>query len=109
VGDTVQVVEYERGTSRLAAERTPEELTWSRSTPVAFDQVRAWFQADVAALRRLPAAPRPAKQGQAVTFMWWVLGLNAIPLMLNFSGTILWVVLGLIALFVPPRFVKGED
>ncbi|MGZ5200401.1 MAG: DUF4178 domain-containing protein [Telluria sp.] len=111
VGDTVQVVEYERGPSRLAAERTAEELTWSRSTPVAFDQVRAWFQADAASLQRLPAAPAAQRstRSQAQTFLWWILGLNAIPLLLNFSGTILWVVLGIIALFVPPGFAKGED
>jgi hypothetical protein len=109
-GDEVKVVEYARGVSRLAAERTGEELTWSRSSPVAFDQVRAWFQADVPALQRLPAAPQASSgKSSAVNFMWWVLGLNLIPLLLNFSGTILWVVLGVLALFVPPRFVKGGD
>jgi hypothetical protein len=111
VGDKVQVVEYARGVSRLAAERTADELTWSRSTPVAFDQVRAWFQGDVASLQRLPKAPQPQRspRTQAQNFLWWILGLNAIPLLLNFSGTILWVVLGIIALFVPPGFARADD
>jgi hypothetical protein len=110
VGDKVRVSEYESGQVRLAAERTREELTWSRSTPIAFDQVRAWFQADVPTLQRVAAAPRASSaKSSAVTFIWWILGLNAIPLLLNFSGSILWVMLGLIALFVPPRFVTGGD
>lgn len=111
VGDKVSVAEYERAPNRLAGERTAEELTWSRSTPVAFDQVCAWFQADVPALRRVAAAPRPAgtARTQAQTFLWWLLGLNAIPLLLNFSGAIIWVILGVIALLIPPGFVKGDD
>jgi hypothetical protein len=41
--------------------------------------------------------------------MWWILGLNAIPLLLNFSGTIHWVMLGIFALFLPTFFIHGDD
>jgi hypothetical protein len=57
VGDTVQVTEFVAqgtvaqgilgqgmgGASRLAAEVTPEEMTWSRSQPLPLDQIRALF------------------------------------------------------------------
>jgi ribosomal protein S27E len=112
-GDTVQVAEFKRGQVRLAAEYTSDELTWSRSTPVAFDQVRAWF-----------ALPRPTRAGStnaqaldglpildggdsgallplAQKFMVAILLLNAIPLLLHFSGAIGWVLLALAALYVP--------
>jgi hypothetical protein len=108
-GDTVYVVEYEQGPNRLAAEGTSEELTWSRSTPVAFDQVRAWFGVQAGGVR--PAA-RPAARplkSTAQMFMWWVLGINAIPLLLNFSGTIHWIMLGIFALFLPTFFMPGDD
>src|SRR5262249_47412403 len=43
VGDTVAVREFVNGPLRLAAETSAEEMTWSRSSVVALDQVRAWF------------------------------------------------------------------
>jgi ribosomal protein S27E len=108
-GDVVYVVEYENGQNRLAAEGTAEELTWSRSTPVAFDQVRTWFGAQASAMRAAAPAPARTARSRAQTFMWWILGLNAIPLLLNFSGTIHWVMLGIFALFLPTFFIHGDD
>jgi hypothetical protein len=34
--------EFEAGQLRLA-ETTPQEMTWSRSSPVSADQLKAWF------------------------------------------------------------------
>ncbi len=45
VGDSTRVYEFEQGQTKLAAELTGEEMTWSRSVPVAYDQMAAWFGA----------------------------------------------------------------
>jgi hypothetical protein len=112
-GDTVQVAEFSQGQTRLAAEFTADELTWSRSTPVAFDQVRTWFgihpKAGMrTAQTRLPDGLPILDSGDsgsllplAQKFMVAILLLNVIPLLLNFSGTIGWLLLGLAALYVP--------
>ncbi|HEU4373109.1 MAG TPA: DUF4178 domain-containing protein, partial [Telluria sp.] len=106
-GDVVQVFEFENGQTRLAAELTGEELTWSRSTPVAFDQVRAWFgnalRAD--AQRKAPSQSLPSTSA-ATKFLWWILGLNAIPLLFNFSGTFIYVVLALLAIYLPAKLFE---
>ncbi len=99
VGDRNHVHEFKGGQVTLAAERTREELTWSRSTPVANDQVKAWFGNDVA-VQNKPAE----SQGMSMAFLWWLLGLNAIPLLLNFSGTWWIVALAALAIYVPMHF-----
>lgn len=103
-GDVVQVFEFESGQTKLAAELTGEELTWSRSTPVAFDQVKAWFGNGLRAdpLRKMPADALPSSRS-ATKFLWWILGLNAIPLLFNFSGTFFYVVLALLAIYLPAK------
>jgi hypothetical protein len=111
-GDTVRVSEYRHGQTRLAAELTTEEFTWSRSTPVAYDQVRAWFG--------LPSSPRKLSPGAqveergsalAVTgrFLLWMLGLNLIPLLFNFGGAAPWILIGMLALALPPLLLKNEQ
>ncbi|MCC2971882.1 DUF4178 domain-containing protein [Massilia sp. IC2-476] len=97
-GDMVYVAEYEHGQNGLAAEHTNEELTWSRSTPVAEDQVRAWF--------KLPVAAKEAKAalgGSDIAWkaLLWMFGLNFIPLVANFGTTLAWMLVGMIALFLP--------
>ncbi len=107
-GDMVHVAEYEHGQNGLAAEHTNEELSWSRSSPVADDQVRAWFQ-----LAR-PAADKAAPKrelGQsdiAWRALLWILGLNFIPLLFNFFGTVFWMVLGVLALFLPTMLFRPK-
>ncbi len=108
-GDQVRVYEFESGQTRLAAELTPSELTWSRSTPVAWDQVKAWFGTELRG-----EAPRNSGAGAGsamptqMKFLWWILGLNAIPLLFNF-GTSFWVLLlALFGLFYPAKYFKGD-
>jgi ribosomal protein S27E len=101
-GDVVHVYEFENGQTRLAAERSGEELTWSRSTPVAYDQLRAWF-GDVLK-SPAPAASKPAATGLPMKFAMWILGLNAIPLLFNFSGTIFWVIIAIVAIFMSEKY-----
>jgi predicted RNA-binding Zn-ribbon protein involved in translation (DUF1610 family) len=109
-GDVVQVFEFENGQTRLAAELTGEELTWSRSTPVAFDQVKAWFGTALRldAQRKAPPEALPSTS-TANKFLWWILGLNAIPLLFNFSGTFFYVVLALLAIYLPAKLFAPAD
>ena len=108
-GDQVRVIEFEYGPATLSAELTRDELTWSRSVPVAFDQVKAWFGTAVRGPGRAKARPAltlPA--GGAPKFLLWILGLNAAPLLLNFRATFLPVALGMLALYLP-RILSGKS
>jgi predicted RNA-binding Zn-ribbon protein involved in translation (DUF1610 family) len=108
-GDVVQVFEFANGPARLAAELTKEELTWSRSTPVAVDQLKTWFGDQLRGeVLAKPASSLPSAS-LAQKFLWWILGLNAIPLLFNFSGTIVYVVLALLALYLPARLFAPAD
>ncbi len=99
-GDVVKVTEYEHGQNGLAAEYTDEELSWSRSSPVAQDQVLSWF-----GLAKPAEAKTDKKALSHSDIAWrallWILGLNVIPLIFNFTGTIFLVAVGLVALFLP--------
>lgn len=99
-GDVVQVAEYEHGAGGLAAEYTTDELTWSRSTEVAQDQVRAWFKL---APQKSAAASKAPSTARDIAFkaLLWMFGLNFIPLVANFGATLAWVLVGAVALFLP--------
>jgi hypothetical protein len=105
-GDSVHVIEFESGTSRLAAEMNREEMTWSRSTPVAFDQLKAWFGAEVAG--QLPATQAVYKRSRAAKFLLWLFALNCIPLLVNFSGTWLPLLVASLAIYLPAKFLDVE-
>ncbi|MES2299657.1 MAG: DUF4178 domain-containing protein [Pseudomonadota bacterium] len=108
-GDTVHVTEFAGQQARLAAERTDEELTWSRSTPVAFDQLRAWFGPALKGEAR-PLAETEAKNwARPTTVLWWILGLNAIPLMLEFSHTLIYTLLAIAAIYLPMLFMSADS
>jgi hypothetical protein len=109
-GDVVRVSEFESGQTKLAAERTDAELTWSRSTPVAFDQIKAWFGADVRGSG--PAAKAGATSSLLSTqmkFVWWILGLNAIPILFAFGDTFILTAAALIALFYPASYFQNDE
>ena len=107
-GDQVRVYEFENGTTSLAAELTPEELTWSRSTPVSYDTVKLWFGSGLRgnAPVNKPAAP-PVLSSQ-MKFVWWILGLNAIPILFNFGESFWIVIAAIIAIFYPARYFQGK-
>lgn len=110
VGDTVRVAEYQSGPIRLAAELTPAEFTWSRSTRIAFDQVRGWFglkSQDLHAPKR-PIAARVSTFALSGRFLLWMGGLNLVPLVVHFSGAAPWVFFGLLALVLPVAFFDNE-
>lgn len=104
-GDQVRVIEFECGQTRLAAEMTPQELTWSQSTPVPADQIRAWFGKGVQADKGASAA----KKGGAGKYIFWILALNAIPLLLSFSTTWLSVLLAIAAVYLPAKYLESVD
>ena len=106
-GDTAQVYEFQQGPTTLSAELTADELTWSRSTPVATDQIMAWFGKGAAVLNTAPSPSQ--KAGSPAKFVWWILGLNAIPLLVNFGGTFWVLIAALIALFYPAKYFQGDD
>ena len=104
VGDSTRVFEFEQGQTKLAAELTNEEMTWSRSVPVAYDQMTAWFGAAFhggAKAQNIQLSHR----GIAKVFMVIVLVLNAIPMFVSFSSTLMWSLLGCLALFLPAVFL----
>jgi hypothetical protein len=103
--DQTQVTEYAAGRGRLAAEANPEELTWSRSSLVALDQVRAWFGGHVHA----DIAPHPKYADTAKKVLLAMFVINAIPLMFV-PGTVLpWVILGGAAIYLPAFFLDRME
>jgi predicted RNA-binding Zn-ribbon protein involved in translation (DUF1610 family) len=105
VGDQVRVVEFEAGQNSLAAEITTEEFTWSQSSPVAADQIRAWFGKNIAADK---IAPTPSSSSMATKFVYWILALNAIPLLLSFGSTWFYVLLALAAVYFPGKYLESH-
>ncbi|MES2130391.1 MAG: DUF4178 domain-containing protein [Pseudomonadota bacterium] len=105
-GDRVHVSEFEAGQTKLAAELTEAELTWSRSAPVAFDQLKAWFGSEVNPDR----APVVTSKGSSTStkFLWWLLGLNAIPLIVNTGGSFMYLLVGALAIYLPAKFLAGD-
>lgn len=104
VGDTVKVTEFEQGQSKLAAEMTDKELTWSLSKPVAADQIRAWFGQEISADKQSPGADISVQK-----YIYWLLGLNAIPFLLGASGTWLILLLSVLALYFPASYLNKKD
>lgn len=110
VGDQVRVSEFESGQMTLAAELTDAELTWSRSTPVAFDQIKTWFGTGVEGAGPANAAKPSSLLSTQMKFVWWILGLNAVPTLFAFGDTFFMTIAALVALFYPASyFQNGED
>ncbi len=103
-GDVVRVYEFEHGQTSLSAELTASELTWSRSTPVAFDQLKAWFGSAVNGNGgAVPAKGKPTATTPA-TFLWWIFGLNLIPLIFNFGATLFYLIMAVLAIYLPAKY-----
>lgn len=105
-GDSTRIIEFENGKTTLAAEMTAEELTWSQSNPVPADQIRAWFGDQIEADKRPPEAPLGPMSRK---FMLLFLAINAIPLLLSFGRTWFYVLVGVLALYLPARFSGSSD
>jgi uncharacterized protein (DUF983 family) len=113
VGDHTHVYEYRRQQVTLAAELTTTELGWSRSTPVAWDQLKAWFGDAVKGEPRASAlAEDSGKDRYKRSAKNWIMGivaLNAIPLLFNFGGTIGTLIFAGLALYLPALVLDAMD
>lgn len=105
-GDNVKVVEFECAQDKLAAEMSAEEITWSLSSPVPADQIRAWFGNDVKAEKRQPKADL---SGVSIRFIYGILIFNAIPLLLAFRSTWLYTLLAMAAVYLPAKYLESID
>jgi ribosomal protein S27E len=114
VGDVAQVTEFRQGQTALAAERSEHEITWSRSKPVAWDQLQAWFPTTLKAGAAPPRVPGTLAQGRryrnAARMLIIATGVvNAIPLISNFGATFSYSVLAALALYLPAVFLDNND
>ncbi|HEX5343106.1 MAG TPA: DUF4178 domain-containing protein [Duganella sp.] len=113
VGDSTTVSEFEAGQLRLASETTPQEMTWSRSSPVSADQLKAWFGNAFKGRVKSPSKSKPFANNRyrntAKYIIWFMLVLNAIPLLANFSGTWYLSALGALAIYLPAIFLDNND
>lgn len=108
VGDRNWVAEFARGQVRLAAEMTPQEMTWSRSSPVPFDQMKAWFGEAFRGVQR--AAPSKGRFKRAArNAILVMLALNALPMLANFGRSWALTLLGALAIYLPAMFLDSKD
>jgi ribosomal protein S27E len=106
-GDTARVVEYESGKVRLTAELTGEELVWSQAASVSAAQVALWFGLTSKPAGAGKTAPDDeSTQDMGTHFLLWMLGLNVIPLFLNYSHVWPWLLIGMVALLLPVHMPK---
>jgi ribosomal protein S27E len=114
VGDRSRVFEFKRQQVVLAAEITADEMGWSRSTPVAWDQLKAWF--GTAMRGNGPAQKVDLSDTGPGRYRRWaknmiivMLVFNAIPLLFSFGNTFLYSLLGGLAIYLPALFLDGMD
>ena len=101
VGYQTEVVEFQNGLIKLAAEITESEMTWSQSTPVSADQIQAWFGKTVNALK---APTTSSLKAISIKFIWIILLLNLIPIILSPAA---WaaVAFGIVAIYYPAKYL----
>jgi hypothetical protein len=106
-GDVVQVTEFAGagGAQRLAAEVTPEEMTWSRSQPMPLDQMRALFGEHVHA----QSQPHPKYMETARRLLIILLVINAIPIFFAAGDALPYALLGAAAIYLPAYFLDRLD
>lgn len=113
VGDRTRVEEFGAGQLRLAAESTREEMTWSRSAPVSADQLSLWFGSAFKGRVKSPSRSKPFAHNRyrntAKYIIWFMLALNAIPLLANFSATWYLSAIGALAIYLPAIFLDNND
>jgi len=105
VGDVVHVTEFASGPLRLAAEVSHEEMTWSRSSILPVDQVRAWFGVQVHADQH----PQVGYRAMARKVLYPMLIANAIPLGLVTANALVYTLLAVAAIYIPAYFLDAAD
>lgn len=107
-GDTVHVTEFEQGQVKLAAELSSEELTWSRSTPVPYDQLKALFGASLRGKEPKPKTRAGNPKSFAKKAIMVMLALNLVPIVLSFGGAFFYNLIGALAIFLPALFIESQ-
>jgi hypothetical protein len=105
VGDRTRILEFSNHGTRLAAEITREEMTWSRSVPVPLDQVRAWFGREVHA----ELSPQPTYRATARKMLIALVLINVVPLFAAPSTTILYSLLAALGIYLPAYYLDRLD
>jgi len=105
VGDRTRVIEFAQHETRLAAEITREEMTWSRSVPVPLDQVRAWFGEHVHA----DLAPPPSYRQTARKVLILLALLNVVPLIAAPATTLAYALLAALGIYLPAYYLDRLD
>ncbi|MET0321692.1 MAG: DUF4178 domain-containing protein [Duganella sp.] len=113
VGDVTHVQEYEAGQIKLARETTDHEMTWSRSSPVPADRMRAWFGAQFHGKVNAAPGAKPFARNRhwnaATYIIMFMLVVNAVPMLMDFSGTWYLSALGALAIYLPAIFLDDND
>jgi hypothetical protein len=105
VGDRTRIIEFANHDTRLAAEITREEMTWSRSVPLPLDQVRAWFGEHVHA----DLTPHPSYQSTARKMLIALALLNLVPLIEAPSTTLLYSLFAALGIYLPAYYLDRLD
>jgi uncharacterized protein (DUF983 family) len=112
-GDKTRVEEFQAGQIRLASETSEQEMTWSRSSPISADQLKAWFGNQFKGRIKAPSRDKPFANNRyrntAKYIIWFMLAVNAIPLLTNFSGTWFLSAIGALAIYLPAVFLDNND
>lgn len=98
VDDKTRVIEYENGADQLVAEVSASEINWSMVTPVAGDQLKAWFGkelSEAAASALSESAGRPSCMLTAKYFSISLLLVNLLPLLSSFGKTWIFTLIGI--------------
>jgi hypothetical protein len=104
VGDRTHVTEFESGPLRLALEIAAEEITWSRSSVLAADQVRAWFGGQV----QVEQHPHPNYRTTAKRILIPLFIINAIPALLAPGNAMLYTLLAAAAIYLPAYLLDSQ-
>ncbi len=110
VGYQTDNIEFQNGSTILAAEMTGTELTWSQSTPVSADQISAWFGNGVQGGKQGQDQIGPLKN---VAYKWMAIIalLNFIPFLATDDSWII-IAIGCAALYYPAKYLddlQGGD
>lgn len=106
VGDITALTDFAQGTTKLSAEATEAELTWSRSTPVSGPELQAWFGKQIApqATKGPPSLSAPPAGGYRRIAKWLtilLLVVNIIPIVLSPGRALVISVIAIVCLYFP--------
>ena len=105
VGDRTRIIEFANHETRLAAEITREEMTWTCSVPVPLDQIRAWFGEHIHA----DLTPPPSYRHTARKFLIALAVLNFVPLIAAPATTIAYSLLAALGIYLPAYYLDRLD